>query len=484
MAEASGAAPDERTWARTRGLSRQARTRAFGLAVFEAETEPSFVPPAEVLVAHRIPARSDRTPGAVARARRHSLRRLLVADSAGLAVAALLGPLLLSAISTNPASGASRSAKLFLFDLAVIPLFVAVFGVYGLYRGVSRRVSTSVFADLGRIVHALLISGFLYAIVAYVARKSFGFEELSVAKIASMCIAAFVTVAAARAMAFGPLGRSALGSVPVIVVGTGKLAQTVASHLRAQPNVRFVGYVDDNPIGGNDLIGSLDDLPDLCHRYQVARVVVCFSRTHPEQTIEMLKSLAGEVSVSIVPRYYELITARSHVEDLSGLTMLDIAPASLSAAARFFKRLFDIVVSSVVLVVASPALAVIAILIMCTSAGPVLFRQRRAGRNERAFSVMKFRTMYVDAEDRRRELDQLNEVDGPLFKLRDDPRVTRVGRILRKASLDEFPQLINVWKGDMSLVGPRPFVVAEELGTELVPSLSVMSPASAHQSAH
>ncbi len=143
------------------------------------------------------------------------------------------------------------------------------------------------------------------------------------------------------------------------------------------------------------MLGELEDLPELCRRFSVARVVVCFSRTHPERTTEMLKALSGQVGVSIVPRYYELITSRSHVEDLSGLPMMDIAPASLRAGARFLKRSFDIVVSYVILVLASPFfLVVAAIVIKLTSPGPIFFRQVRTGRDEQTFSIMKFRTMY------------------------------------------------------------------------------------------
>jgi exopolysaccharide biosynthesis polyprenyl glycosylphosphotransferase len=311
-----------------------------------------------------------------------------------------------------------------------------------------------------------MISGFLYALVAYVAKRAFDVNELSVAKIAAMCLVGVVTVPLSRAVSFSLMGRASEGSIPVIVVGTGKLAQTVASHLRAHSSVRFVGFVDDNPLGQSDVIGELEELPDLCRRHSVARVVVCFSRTHPERTTEMLKGLAGQVGVSIVPRYYELITSRSHVEDLSGLPMLDIAPASLSAGARFLKRSFDIVVSSTILLIGSPFFVVTALVVKATSAGPVFFRQVRTGRNEQPFSMMKFRTMYEDAESRRHELEHLNEVDGPLFKVQNDPRVTRVGRFLRRTSLDEFPQLINVWKGDMSLVGPRPFIVSEAMKIE------------------
>ena len=301
------------------------------------------------------PDRSDNSSGPAALVRRHALRRLLTADVFGLALAAFIGPLLLSLISSNnPDSSAGHSTRVYLFNLAVIPLFIAVFALYGLYRGVTRRISKSVFSDLRNIVHALMISGFLYAIIGYVARKNFGLAELSVAKIVAMCLVAVITVPLARVVAYGLLGHASVGSVPVIVVGTGKLAQTVASHLRAHSSVNFVGFVDDNPLGRSDVIGELEDLPELCRRYNVARVVVCFSRTHPERTTEMLKGLAGQVGVSIVPRYYELITARSHVEDLSGLPMLDIAPASLSAGARFLKRSFDIVVSSVVLLARRP----------------------------------------------------------------------------------------------------------------------------------
>jgi exopolysaccharide biosynthesis polyprenyl glycosylphosphotransferase len=437
------------------------------MAILDAEVERLLEEPMPSVVERR-----ERRVGAgehavaVARVRRHALRRLLIADVFGLALASFIGPLLVSAVSDNPGSAASHSGTIYLFDLAMIPMFIAVFAMYGLYRGITRRISKSVFSDLRNIVHALMISGFLYAIVAYVAKRDLNIESQSVAKIAAMCLVAVVAVPLARVVAFGLLGHASVGSVPVIVVGTGKLAQTVASHLRAHSNVNFVGFVDDNPLGRNDVLGELEELPELCRRYSVARVVVCFSRTHPERTTEMLKGLAGQVGVSIVPRYYELMTGRSRVEDLSGLPVLDIAPASMSAGSRFSKRTFDIASSSLILLLGSPFFLVAAVLVKATSTGPVFFRQVRTGRNELPFSMMKFRTMYRGSEDRRHELEHLNEVDGPLFKVQNDPRVTRVGRFLRRTSLDEFPQLINVWKGDMSLVGPRPFVVSEAMKIE------------------
>ncbi|HEX7442343.1 MAG TPA: hypothetical protein VF320_00560, partial [Acidimicrobiales bacterium] len=189
------------------------------------------------------PLETDVSSSGAALVRRHALRRLVFADVVGLIFAALLGPLLLSAVSSNPQSSATASAAVYVFNLAMIPVFIAMLTLYGLYRGITRRISMSVFSDLRNIIHALMISGFLCAIVAYVANKDFGVEDLSVAKIVSVCLVAAAVVPLARVVAFGLLGYASVGSVPVIVVGTGKLAQTVASHLRAHSSVKFVGFV-------------------------------------------------------------------------------------------------------------------------------------------------------------------------------------------------------------------------------------------------
>ena len=242
----------------------------------------------------------------------------------------------------------------------MIPLFLGVFALYSLYRGATRRISLSVFSDLRNILHALLVSGFLFAIIGYVAHRSFGFQAITVGKILAMCLVAVVTVPLARIVSFG-LIRSGARPVRSRSSWSGPASSPRPWPATCGPTraCEFVGFVDDSPLGRSDVLGELEDLPELCRRYDVARVVVCFSRTHPERTTEMLKALSGKVGVSIVPRYYELITSRSHVEDLSGLPMIDIAPASLSTGARFLKRTFDLVVSSVILVLISPFFLVI-----------------------------------------------------------------------------------------------------------------------------
>ncbi len=399
--------------------------------------------------------------GAAARARRHVLRRLLAADVAGLAAAGMIGPLILSVLSDNPDSTAGHSTAVYLFNLAVIPLFIGVFAMYGLYRGATRRISNSVFSDLRNVVHALMISGFLYAVVGYVARRSFGLDELSVAKILALCLAAVVTVPLARTVALGLIGHASDGSVPVVVVGTGKLAQTVASHLRAHRSVKFVGFVDDNPLGRGDVIGDLDDLPELCRRPRCGQgggVLLADPPRADHGDAQESRRPGGRVDRSALLRADHRPLARrgplgvAHARHRPGI-----------AERRGPVRQADLRHRGLLahLVGRRPVLRGGGGHDQGHQSGPVFFRQVRTGRNEQPFSMMKFRTMIEDAESRRHELDHLNEVDGPLFKVQDDPRVTRVGRFLRKTSLDEFPQLINVWKGDMSLVGPRPFVVAE-----------------------
>jgi lipopolysaccharide/colanic/teichoic acid biosynthesis glycosyltransferase len=162
-----------------------------------------------------------------------------------------------------------------------------------------------------------------------------------------------------------------------------------------------------------------------------------------------------------VPRLYELVSWRSMVGELYGFPLVEVAPAQGSRAARVAKRVVDLVAASVLLVLLSPLLAVVAVAIKVTSPGPILFRQFRSGQYCQPFRICKFRTMHVDAEQQQEALAIHNDVDGPIFKMRHDPRVTRIGKWLRQTSLDELPQLINVLRGEMSLVGPRPFPIEE-----------------------
>ncbi|HEX6233940.1 MAG TPA: sugar transferase [Jiangellaceae bacterium] len=275
----------------------------------------------------------------------------------------------------------------------------------------------------------------------------------------TVAVFGLATIPAARALVLA-LVTPKRRARRVLILGSGRVATRVLARLRRCPDVSVVGMVDD-PADGSAQPRNHHELPDLCARLGVDAVVVAFSRKPVRETLESLRGLETRVSVWVVPRLYEMVTWRSVIEELDGIPLIDVPPAQVGPAARVGKRIFDVVVAGTLLVALSPLFAVVAAAIKLTSPGPVMFRQFRSGQYRRPFSMYKFRTMGVDAEQQRAALAQFNHVDGPIFKMKDDPRVTRVGAWLRKTSLDELPQLINVLRGEMSLVGPRPFPIDE-----------------------
>ena len=247
----------------------------------------------------------------------------------------------------------------------------------------------------------------------------------------------------------------------ILVVGTGTVSDRLTSRLHRCPDTLLVGHVDDNAAAGTSVLGGLADLPAVCAEYEIDRVIVGFPNTSDAIVLEALRQLQGQVPVSEIPRYFELHNWRSEAEELHGLTLMHLPAASLGPSARIMKRLIDITLATGALLVASPVLLVVAAAIKLDSTGPAFFRQERIGRAGKPFRIFKFRSMTADAWQRRDVIAKFNEVDGPLFKMEHDPRVTRVGAFIRKTSLDELPQLINVVRGEMSLVGPRPLPTEE-----------------------
>jgi exopolysaccharide biosynthesis polyprenyl glycosylphosphotransferase len=207
--------------------------------------------------------------------------------------------------------------------------------------------------------------------------------------------------------------------------------------------------------------GFGDELNRLVAANDIHRVIIAPSSGGAQETSELIRIVmhAG-VRVSVLPRMLEVVGSSVEFDHVDGLTMLGVRRFGLSRSSRVLKRGFDLVGASVLLIASAPIMAVIAAIVRLDGA-PVLFRQVRVGKDGRSFAMLKFRSMVADAEERKEELRNLNEASG-LFKIEDDPRVTRSGRWLRRTSLDELPQLVNVWRGEMSLVGPRPLVIDED----------------------
>ncbi len=348
--------------------------------------------------------------------------------------------------------------------MLTLPLYLAVIvslSVNGLYPKSAGRVLRSSFTEMHDVVYGLGIAGCVVLGIDHL----MGFYEkratLEPVTIVVALLIAAVLIPTARVISRKLLLAARVEQFRVLVVGSGMTARNLLRDLSWDSRITVVGCVDDDPAPGTAVLGSLADLPRLVEEHSVDQVLVGFSRTHPSDTIAQLQALGSRVSVSVVPRYYELLTWRSAIKDIAGLALIDVAPACLGLGARFCKRACDLFIASLVLLLTAPVLAAVAIVIKATSPGPVLFRQQRIGRGRKPFTIYKLRTMHADAERQQPLLDGANEMDGPMFKIRSDPRSTPLGHLLRRSSLDELPQLFNVIKGDMSLVGPRPFVPKE-----------------------
>jgi len=267
----------------------------------------------------------------------------------------------------------------------------------------------------------------------------------------------------------GRLRKRGIGVERVLIVGAGNLGRTVIRNIIAQPELGYqiVGFVDDAldkhvNIGRIHALGSLLDLPDILQRQPVDQVIITLPWDSHRQIMQIIAECekAG-VQVRIVPDLFQLSLSRVQIDTLNGVPLIGVKAMSIRGWNLALKRLIDIVVSGGLLILLAPLLLAIALLIKWDSPGPVLFRQKRVGRAGQMFTVLKFRSMRSGAEHEQYHLLRQNEASGPLFKIRHDPRVTRVGRWLRRLSLDELPQLYNVLRGEMSLVGPRPAIPAE-----------------------
>jgi exopolysaccharide biosynthesis polyprenyl glycosylphosphotransferase len=232
------------------------------------------------------------------------------------------------------------------------------------------------------------------------------------------------------------------------------------------------GRVKAEVVGGVELDGGhprfdVGGFRDLVRAHRVHRVIVAPVSTDAADTLELIRmAKAVGTRVSVLPRLFEVVGSSVEFDDLDGMTMLGVRRFGLTHSSYVLKRAFDLLGSSFLLVLMGPVMATIALAIKLDSPGPVFFRQTRVGRGGQHFRMFKFRSMVPDAEGRKHELQSLNEAGGGLFKIAEDPRVTRVGRFIRRTSLDELPQLLNVWRGEMSLVGPRPLVVDEDARVE------------------
>ncbi len=249
----------------------------------------------------------------------------------------------------------------------------------------------------------------------------------------------------------------------LLIVGINPRSEEVAQIVMAHPHwgLKVIGFVAPNgghedDVSGLPVLGRADDLPQILQEKVVDEVIFVLSRRQLEEFEESFL-VCSELGIRArVALYFPHMKARVVLEDLEGIPLLTFTNTPGAPFPMFVKRLMDIGASTVGIALLAPVIPLIAVAIKLSSRGPVIFKQERCGLNGRRFNLRKFRTMYEGSDQKMDEVAHLNEVEGPAFKARNDPRVTPVGRVLRRLSLDEVPQLYNVLKGDMSLVGPRP----------------------------
>ncbi|HDQ73979.1 MAG TPA: undecaprenyl-phosphate glucose phosphotransferase [Chloroflexi bacterium] len=268
----------------------------------------------------------------------------------------------------------------------------------------------------------------------------------------------------------GWLRTRGIGVARVIIVGAGEVGRTVMRTIVARPEFGYqiVGFVDDNPqkgesdIGRFKALGALNNLPQLIEEASVDEVIVTLPWMYHRKIMAIVRECQRrEVGARIVPDLFQMSLSQVDVDDLGGLPLIGVREVGFRKSNLMIKRALDVTVAVTGLLLGAPLWILIALVIKIDSPGPIFFRQTRVGARGKLFEIYKFRSMHEGAEEEVDKLRNQNEADGPLFKIHHDPRLTRVGKILRRSSLDELPQLWNILRGEMSLVGPRPALPCE-----------------------
>src|SRR5689334_7787408 len=417
----------------------------------------SSLPPAPVLPERDV--RRKRPPALSFLLRMDTLRRigralsLLALDLAAifLAIATALG-LKAAARHTLDVSVVLHQAKDYVsFAFLVTALLFAKAGLYG---------DRAVRPGLSSIVASLFQVTVVIALYAIVSGQEFSSYYIFYGTL-FFAVAYVSTFRFAYERTTGVLLRAAGYQRRAVLVGTGEHIEAVAHALSSGggDNINVIGFVSLEPRPHNGLIslGTLDDLGDVVLAHRVDEVIIADPEFPEREAVELVDQCHQRgVVVRIAPSTMEILVHRAEFVPGQSVPLFELRPPVFEGLDYMLKRTFDVVGASLLLVFLSPVLLAIAIAVKVSSRGSVLYASIRPGIGGQTFSCWKFRTMYRDADQRQADLESINEASGALFKIKDDPRMTPVGRFLRRFSLDELPQLWNVVRGQMSLVGPRP----------------------------
>jgi len=354
---------------------------------------------------------------------------------------------------------------------------IPVIGDYALLLGVIFTVYTGILYQRGMFrwnrnvkpiddtvtaCKAIAISFLIALGLIFFLKTSVIYSRLLIFILAVLMTAVFLMTRLLRLGVLKLLKQSSLYGKNILIVGAGKVGAQLRKNLAENRSntCRFIGFVDDYK-SGPGVLGKISHIEHLVRKHQVHEIYI----TIPSERGQIHKLITSvrkyDVQIKIIPEMFELVTSSVSFDQEFGYPCLEIVRTPLRGINWLLKRSADFIVSLIGIILISPLLLLIALMIKLDSKGPILIKQKRIGKNGASFHMLKFRSMVENAEQLKEALADLNEADGPVFKMKNDPRVTRVGRFLRKYSLDELPQLFNVLLGQMSLVGPRPPLPSE-----------------------
>jgi exopolysaccharide biosynthesis polyprenyl glycosylphosphotransferase len=360
-----------------------------------------------------------------------------------------------------------------LLGFALLFSWHAAFAVQGLY--VSHRFR-AIRLELTEVARAVVISSVLLLVAANLGK----WPTINVMTVAMFGLLSFVLIGTGRFLLrlnLRRLRRRGHNVKTLLLVGGGSRGRGFAAQINRRQDLgyRVLGYLDsDSAFSGEEIegapwLGTFEDLPQILANEVIDEVAIALPIKSQYSQIETAVMLLEEqgITTHLLSDLFPQKLARSQPTDFDGVPVVSLHSAPLFSWRTEAKRIFDFVSAMALLLIVAPPLVLVAIIIKLESRGPVFFVQERVGLNKRRFRMLKFRTMQQDAEARMTEIEHLNEKSGPIFKIRNDPRITSVGRWLRRTSIDELPQLVNVLLGDMSIVGPRPLSVRDATRMEL-----------------
>jgi exopolysaccharide biosynthesis polyprenyl glycosylphosphotransferase len=369
-----------------------------------------------------------------------------------------IADLVSTALATTAMLALFGSAEAMGTAVAYLCLVLGLLKLAGLYDREELRLAPSTLDEAPRLLQQTGLAALGIAVLQPAVLP----HGLVGARIAALWMASFLAIAAGRVLARWMTGHIR----PVercMILGDVDQARRIRERLaESRARARVIACV---PYCGRDLeeLGATAIIDEVVRDLRVDRVIIIPAVDDSAGGVDLIRiAKTIGVKVSVLPRIFDVVGSEVEFDEVNGMTLLSVPQFGLPGSSRLLKRAFDIVVAFVGLIAVAPVLAGVALAIRLDSPGPIFFRQVRVGRGGKHFRMIKFRSMVADADALKDELRSLSEPGDGLFKITDDPRVTWVGRMLRRSSLDELPQIFNVLRGEMSLVGPRPLVVEED----------------------